>query len=368
MATIRIWDLPTRAFHWLFAIACSVAWLSGDDARYTHLHTFAGYTALALVLFRLGWGVVGGRYARFTGFVHGPAAVLVHLKGLRHMSRTHHLGHNPAGGWAVVVLLALVLLLGVSGIMVLGGEEGLGPLAGRLSIAQGIAVHGVHETLAWTLLGMVVLHLCGVVLESLLQRENLPAAMVTGCKRGETTAAEPRNATVIGVGMVALVAIAAALNIKPYLSLDEDNPYQPYSLSPLAQNALWQESCSECHLAYHPATLPARSWERLFATQEEHFGDDLALDEADVAVLLAFARDNSAEQVMREMSWRMVQTLKVDETPLRITETPYWKQTHAAIVESMWRDERVNGRLNCAACHRDANSGGFSNGAMRLPR
>ena len=95
MQTIRVWDLPTRTFHWLFASACIVAWFTGDDARYTHLHTFAGYSALTLVIFRLVWGVAGGRYARFAQFVCGPKALLKHLKGLRQTSRQHHLGHNP---------------------------------------------------------------------------------------------------------------------------------------------------------------------------------------------------------------------------------------------------------------------------------
>lgn len=368
MDTVRVWDLPTRTFHWLFASACIVAWFTGDDARYTHLHTFAGYTALALVLFRLVWGVVGGRYARFAQFVRGPGAVIEHLKGLRQSPRKHHRGHNPAGGWAVIILLTLVLLLGMSGIAVLGGEEGFGPLAGLLSIEQGVVIHQWHEWLGWALLGMVMLHLTGVVMESLLLRENLPRAMVNGNKRGGRDEAEQRNAAWLGITMLLLVIAAALFNLKPYLSQDEDNPYQPYRQPPLAQSGLWEESCSECHLAYHPATLPWRSWQLLLAEQATHFDEDLALDEEDVTALLAFARLNSAEGVKREMSWRTAHAISADEAPLRITETRYWKETHAGIDESVWRDERVNGRLNCAACHRDAREGSFSNGAMALPR
>jgi cytochrome b len=366
--TIRVWDLPTRMFHWLFASACIVAWFSGDDARYTHLHTFAGYTALALVLFRLVWGVVGGRYARFAQFVRGPGAVIEHLKGLRQSPRKHHLGHNPAGGWAVTILLTLVLVLGISGIVLMGAEEGLGPLAVVLSIAQGVAIHELHEWLAWLLLGIVCLHLLGVAMESVLGRENLPRAMVTGNKRGEHKDAESNNAKRLGVLMLLVVISAALFNLKPYLSQDEDRPYQPYRYQPLAQSVLWEDNCSECHFAYHPATLPWRSWQRLFAEQENHFEEDLALDEADVSTLLEFASVNSAEKINREMSWRTIHSLNGDDTPLRITETRYWKTTHADIDEAVWRHEKVNGKLNCAACHRDAEQGGFSNGAMALPK
>jgi cytochrome b len=366
VTTVRVWDLPTRTFHWLFATVCTIAWFSGDDARYTHLHTFAGYTALSLLLFRIIWGIAGGRYARFSQFIRGPAAVLGHLRGLMQSSPQHHLGHNPAGGWAVMLLLSLVALLGLSGIVVLGGEEGFGPLAGVFSIEQGVAIHDLHEALAWALLGMVMLHLAGVGLESLVERVNLPRAMVSGSKPGEPVHAEPRNATWTGVILVLLVMVAAVLNIKPYLSQHEGNPYQPYSLPPLVQNSLWNESCSECHLAYHPSTLPQRSWERLFSEQENHFDEDLALDDADVTVLLEFARSNSAEQIQREMSWRTMHSLSADEIPLRITGTKFWKQTHSDIDDAVWRHDKVNGKLNCAACHRDAEQGGFMNGAMHM--
>lgn len=368
MSTIRIWDLPTRTFHWLFAAACIVAWFSGDDARYTDLHIFGGYSALALLSFRLIWGVLGGRYARFSQFVRGPVTVISHLRGLRRAPRKHHLGHNPAGGWAVIVLLSLVGLLGLSGIAVLGGEEGVGLLAGSLSIAQGVSIHQLHEALAWGLLAMVLLHLAGVALESLLQRENLPRAMVTGNKEGVAEQAEPRNAMPLALVLIGGLVLFALLTLKPYLSESEDNPYQPFALPPLVQNTLWQESCSECHLAYHPSTLPTRSWERLFSEQENHFDEDLVLDEEDVTLLLSYARANSAEQIEREMSWRMVHSLDASQTPLRITETEYWKQTHAELDEEIWKHEKVNGRLNCASCHRDAEQGSFNNGAMRLPQ
>lgn len=368
MSMIRVWDLPTRTFHWLFALACIVAWFSGDDARTTHLHTFAGYSALALLAFRLVWGVVGGRYARFAQFLQAPAEVIAHFRGLVAAEKRHYLGHNPAGGWAVVVLLTLVALLGLSGIAVLGGEEGFGPLTGWLSLQQGVALHQVHEVLAWALLAMVLLHLGAVALESLLERENLPRAMITGYKRGRAPDAEPHNAGAIAAVIVLLILVAGLLNLKPYLSQQGDNPYQPYRLPPLAQNALWQQSCGECHLAYHPSTLPRRSWEQLLAGQGDHFGEDLALEEGDVTALLAYARNNSAEQVEREVSWRTLHSLKQGETPLRITETRYWKETHAAIDDAVWRSEKVVGRFNCAACHRDAAEGGFANGAMALPK
>lgn len=367
MKRILVWDLPTRTFHWLLASVCIVAWVTGDDARYTHLHTFCGYTALALVIFRVLWGVVGGRYARFSQFLRGPAAVFQHLKELGHRSQRQHPGHNPAGAWAIILLLGLVLLLGLSGIVVLGGEEGFGPLAGMLSVAQGVAAHQLHEGLAWALLAVVNIHLLGVFFESFLRRENLVRAMVHGYKRDEDAVAETRNAGAVAGVMLSIFVVAVFWNVKPYLSDTEENPFLPYPQKPLAQNVLWQEACGECHLAYHPSLLPRRSWQRLMAEQDAHFGEDLALESVQIEQLLSYARAHSAEENMRELSWRTLRELKETEVVLRITETPYWKVTHVEIDETLWKHQSVAGRLNCQACHIDAEQGGFSNGAMRLP-
>lgn len=368
MKAVRIWDLPTRLFHWLFVAACVTAWVSGDEPRYTDLHLFAGYLALGLAVFRLVWGVVGGRHARFGDFVRGPMAVQAHLRRLFNEQRQHEAGHNPAGGWAILLMLGLVLSLGVTGMIVLGGEEGFGPLAGMVGIGQGVAVHHWHDFLAWALLAVVVLHLAGVVLESVLQRQNLPRAMVTGQKLAEEGEAEPHNAATTGRVMLLAIGLFAAAWIFPYLQADAERPYLPFVGVQLSQNAQWQKSCSECHLAYHPSLLPARSWQRLLDGQGDHFGEDLFLEPKTVAALRAYAAGNSAEQTQREASWRTLQSLAPGESPLRITDTPYWKQVHRDIDAAVWKRPSVNGKSNCAACHRDAGQGGFMNGAMRLPK
>ena len=368
MSAVRIWDLPTRIFHWLFAASCTVAWVSGDEPRYTDLHLFAGYTALGLVLFRLVWGVIGGRYARFGQFVRGPAAVLAHLRGLSGPARRHEPGHNPAGAWAILVMLGLVLLLGLTGLVVLGGEEGFGPLAGMFDIAQGVAVHQWHDWLAWVLLAVVVLHLAGVALESRLQRQNLPRTMVTGLKTATDTEVEPHNSAGVGLLMMLAAGCFAIAWFFPYLQASDEQPYLPFVGAELRQDVSWQEGCSECHMAYHPSMLPARSWQRMLDEQGDHFGEDLFLEPKTVVLLREYASANSAEQVQREASWRTLQSLAAGEVPLRITDTPYWKEVHRDIDESQWMRPSVNGKFNCAACHLDARQGGFMNGAMRLPK
>jgi hypothetical protein len=293
--------------------------------------------------------------------------VVAYLQCLFEHTQPKEAGHNPAGALAILLMLALVLLLGVSGLVVLGGEEGFGPLAGVFNISQGVHLHVWHRGLAWLLLMLAMLHLAGVALESLLQRQNLPLAMVTGLKEAEEGEAEPSNSTATALLLLGVFAAFSASWFYPYLQTTPDEPYLPFVGTGLKQNALWQESCSECHLAYHPSLLPARSWERLLDGQADHFGEELFLEKKTVAALRAYATDSAAEQVQRELSWRTLGSLSADKAPLRITDTPYWRRVHRDIDEALWRRPSVNGKFNCAACHRDARDGGFMNGAMYLP-
>ena len=166
-----VWDLPTRAFHWLLALSFAGAFLTAESERLRDVHMLLGYTAAGLVVFRLLWGIFGTRYARFTDMPLSPAAVAGYLKSLLTRSPRHYFGHNPAGSWAIVAMLLLVVALGATG------------------WAQAVEVgpewlEDLHEGLANTLLALVVVHVAAVLLSSALHRENLPRAMLTGYKPG----------------------------------------------------------------------------------------------------------------------------------------------------------------------------------------
>ena len=107
MNKILVWDWPVRLGHWLMVGGFTLAWLTGDSETFRLLHVIAGATVLGVATFRLPWGLIGSRYARFVDFVRGPAAVKNYLTSLLRLQPTHHVGHNPAGGWAIVLLLGL---------------------------------------------------------------------------------------------------------------------------------------------------------------------------------------------------------------------------------------------------------------------
>lgn len=169
-ATVKIWDPFVRAFHWSLVASFAVAWLTAEDVRV--LHEWAGYAAGALIGLRLVWGIMGTRYARFRQFIRSPGTVAAYLRDIATGREARYLGHNPAGGLMILALLATMAAVAASGWM--------------MTTDAGFGVEWVeelHEFLASVMLGLVGLHLLGVVVASLRHRENLVRAMVTGRKR-----------------------------------------------------------------------------------------------------------------------------------------------------------------------------------------
>jgi cytochrome b len=190
---VLVWDVPTRVFHWLLAVAFAGAFLTAESERFRDVHVMLGYTVLCLVAFRLVWGLIGTRYARFWSFAYGPRSVLTYIKSLFTRSPQHHLGHNPAGSWAVYALLALSLFAGASGYATyndIGGHW----------------MEDVHEALANTLLALVVVHIAGVLVSSVLHRENLVRSMLTGYKSAKPGDGIRFRHRLIGAALVIAVA------------------------------------------------------------------------------------------------------------------------------------------------------------------
>lgn len=163
-----------------------VAYLSADDLQ--ALHVIAGYCVGVLVVVRVVWGVVGSRYARFTNFVYAPRTVLSELRGLLAFKTKRYLGHSPAGGAMVLLLLTMLVLIVGSGLATLALREGAGPLAAWIAPNRslGRTVGGIHEFLANATLVLVLLHTAGVLVASFIHRENLIKAMWTGRKPAHT--------------------------------------------------------------------------------------------------------------------------------------------------------------------------------------
>ena len=179
---VRVWDPLVRLFHWLLVAAFAAAWVTEDE--WMTVHSYAGYLIALLLVFRLIWGLLGTRHARFSDFVKSPATVIAYLKDLSALRARRYIGHNPAGG-AMIVVLLLSLLMTVTAGLLAYGATGNGPLTELfLSSSYGSELfEEVHEFFANFTLLLVVVHLGGVLFESLYHKENLVRAMFTGIKR-----------------------------------------------------------------------------------------------------------------------------------------------------------------------------------------
>ena len=169
---VLIWDAPTRVFHWLMVLCFAGAYLTSESEVWRLVHVTLGYTMVGLIGFRLLWGVIGTRHARFAAFVRGPQAVAQYLRGLRGGQPEHHTGHNPVGALSILAILALTATIGITGFV------NYNELAGEW-------VAELHELVANSMVLIVGVHVAGVVLSSRLHGENLARSMVTGYKQAD---------------------------------------------------------------------------------------------------------------------------------------------------------------------------------------
>lgn len=182
-ASVLVWDLPTRLFHWLLVVTLLGSWVTHElGLEWTGVHMWLGYTALSLVVFRILWGFIGPAHARFSAFLVGPSRTVHYAKAWIAGDPPRYTGHNPLGGWAILAMLVTVLVQGVSGLF--NGDEILysGPWHGAVSGDFVEIVEEVHEINFGVLLALVVLHVGAILSYWLRWRVDLLRPMFSGRK------------------------------------------------------------------------------------------------------------------------------------------------------------------------------------------
>jgi len=197
--SIKVWDILIRVFHWSLAFFFIIAYVTGEELE--TMHAYAGYVIIGLLAVRLVWGVIGSKHARFSDFIYSPNTIIAYLKSLFDKKPKHYLGHNPAGGAMVVVMLLFLILSSWSGLKAFE-MEGKGPLgSAEMSLVTLAQADGwgeeeyeheggegdefweeVHEVIVNFTLLLVFIHIGGVFVSSALHKENLARAMITGKK------------------------------------------------------------------------------------------------------------------------------------------------------------------------------------------
>ena len=207
---IKVWDLPVRISHWLLVTLITFQFLSVkvlDEGMITNVmqwHFYAGYACLAIVIFRICWGVLGTHYAKFSQFVLSPINTVRYLRGT---GLQNYVGHNPAGAYSVLILLSLILAQSISGLFTTDDIFNDGPYYGVLNDFFQSVANFIHHSMVYVLLGFIVLHIVAILFYKIKHKKHLTRAMITG-RKTVTKATQPQG-DFPWLGLIASIAITA---------------------------------------------------------------------------------------------------------------------------------------------------------------
>lgn len=216
--TRRVWDFPVRVFHWSLVISFAGAYITHRlGIEYFKYHVWCGYAVIILVSFRIIWGLVGTRHARFWNFIRGPVTTGRYTLATLRGKGQHYAGHNPLGALMVIVLLASLAVQALAGLFANDEIFNLGPLYAYVSAQRSIELTSLHRQLFYWILGAVALHVLAVLAHRLLKKEKLVRAMIVGDKPAELVNPEDEiksSRTWLAVVIVVVVASTLAWVIK----------------------------------------------------------------------------------------------------------------------------------------------------------
>jgi cytochrome b len=208
---VRVWDLPTRLFHWLLALCVVGLVITGYvGGAAMDWHARLGYAVLTLLLFRLVWGFVGGHWSRFRSFLYAPGSVVAYLRGRSHPD--YLVGHNPLGAGSVFAML--LILLAQVGTGLVGDDEiaFTGPLNRFVSTSKGLAATWYHKQVGqWLVIGLVVLHILAVLYYVMRRKQALVRPMIAGDKEVATPAPSSRDDLATRSAAAVLLAVCAGI-------------------------------------------------------------------------------------------------------------------------------------------------------------
>ena len=213
LRVVRVWDAPTRLFHWLLVILVAVSLYTGNVGGLAEMdwHMLSGYAILTLVAFRVVWGLIGSHHSRFRTFVRGPMAIGRYLVSFIRGPYRPTVGHNPLGGWSVVAMLAALLVQAVTGLFANDDILTEGPLASSVSEATSNTLTAVHELNALVLYGLIAVHIAAIAIYLVVKKQNLIAAMISGRKLIPPNASDnDERAGTDGTFTSSLIALAVA--------------------------------------------------------------------------------------------------------------------------------------------------------------
>lgn len=352
-----IWSLPTRVFHWLFALLIVLAFLTDDDDL-LHYHAVIGYAVLILLTFRLVWGYLGPKYSKFKDFPLGLDKVKEFLLTIFNHEQKY-IGHNPPASYVMIGMFIVVFLVIATGALTFGIQEGKGIFSFlNASFFKKMKLfEELHEVLANLLIVLVVAHVGGILTDKLLHsKHETLQSIFTGYKATQEKSSIVLTVFQKFIAFIFFVALVAFLvfNIIQPKNVLVASKYEPIDY--VVKNELFVSECGSCHTLYPPHSLPKHSWISMMNDLQNHFGDDASLGEEEHQNILDFLVQNSAETSTQEMSFKISNSIGNNDI-IAITQTSFWKNEHKDIPKEVFEHQEVKSKANCKVCHSDIEKG-----------
>lgn len=369
MTKSYIWPLFNRVLHIALIVFFGITFLLGDMDNLLDYHVISGILFALLFVIRIIWGFVGPKYSKFKDFNFNRNDLKEYLLSpFRHTKE--YIGHNPASSYAIVAMMILGLFTALTGMLSYGIEKnhGIFSFLHNDYFKQMEIFEELHEISANLLLGVIAIHVAGSLIDKLIKKGDAIDSMISGYKQLSSSISIRMNIFQKIFAIASSILFIYALYYM--VSTKNDNvmiasAYQKQDYAMIHPE--FENECGSCHITYPPYLLPKRSWVAMMQDLENHFGDDASIDNKTNLSILAFLKANSAENATHEAAFKILKSLKGNDSTIAITKTPYWKGRHKHIENEIFLSQDVKSRANCSACHQNIEYGLIENTLIKVP-
>ncbi len=349
-----VWSFLGRLNHWLLVLSFFACYASSFYENYLLLHISLGFFVFAMFLKKIVWGLIGPRYARWSDYKFALSDLkLYFVKKIENRYREIEAGHNPASSWFAFLVTWFGIFSCLAGLILYGLQEGNGIFSflNKNYYSFMYLFEDIHIILVYVLLIMIAFHISGVLIEQFYHKTNIIMSMISGYKKAKGIDIKPRFTMVFFGSLFTFISFIFSF----YTYYIPNNIFIKSKFEKIDYKTLHEDfyfECSDCHNLIAPHLLPKNSWHELMVNTKNHFDEDLELDEDLLKEIEKFLIDNSAENSSRESSFKILNELK-NSKKFTITKTNYWKDTHKNIPEEVFKNDKVETKSNCLACHKD---------------
>ncbi len=353
-----VWSFLGRLSHWLLVVSFFASFITSFYENLLTLHVTFGIIALGMFIKKIVWGLIGPKYARWSDYHFAFSDLkLYFVEKVKNRYRQIQAGHNPASSWFAFLVTWIGIICCLLGLVLYGVQEGNGIFyfMNNTYYIYMEEFFTIHEVLSYILLVMILTHITGVLIEQFYHKTSMLFAMITGYKKSKGEDIKPTFSMKF-YGSIYIVFVLALASYTYYIPNNflVKSKFEKIDYKKL--HADFQFECSDCHNLIPPFLLPKESWKNLMANQEDHFEEDLELDNSMVKSIEKFLIINSSETSTRESSYKITKEL-ADSKKFIITKTDYWKETHKNIPEEVFKSDTIETKSNCVACHKDFEKG-----------